>query len=440
MKGLLTMSKAERDRLRVIQAVQERRMSQAQAAQRLELSVRQVKRLCRGLREQGEAVVISKRRGRPSNRRIDEAERERVVGIVRQHYEDFGPTLACEYLAGHHGYGHSTETLRQWMMAAGIWQARRQRKKRVFQLRERRSREGELVQIDGSPHDWFEQRAARCCLVIFVDDATGRWVYGRFVAAETSRAYLQGLYSYLSRFGRPVAFYSDRHSIFTKHDPEDPVPTQFERALRTLDIAPILACSPQAKGRVERSFQTLQDRLVRGLRLAGACSIEQGNEVLPSFIERYNERFAKPAADARAAHRPVLHGVGELGWLCSEQYLRTLSRSLSCSFRGRLFLIDSGGEPAYHLRGARITVCDDGLTNEPVLLHQGKPLPYRVFDRSTPLPERVADEKTLDTAVDDALSSQQPKPPWKPPAAHPWRRSINAGATVARSGHRSATA
>ena len=130
MKGLLTMSKAERDRLRVIQAVQERRLSQAQAAERLELSVRQVKRLCRGLREQGEAVVISKRRGRPSNRRIDEAERERVLGLVRQHYEDFGPTLASEYLAGRHAYEHSTETLRQWMMAAGIWRAKRQRRKR----------------------------------------------------------------------------------------------------------------------------------------------------------------------------------------------------------------------------------------------------------------------------------------------------------------------
>jgi hypothetical protein len=385
------------------------------------------------LREQGEVVVISRRRGRPSNRRIEEAERERVLGLVRQHYEDFGPTLAAEYLAGHHAYEHSTETLRQWMMAAGIWQAKRQRSKRVFQLRERRSREGELVQIDGSPHDWFEQRAPRCCLIIFIDDATGKWVYGRFVANETSAAYLQGLYSYLSRYGRPVAFYSDRHSIFTKHDPEDPVPTQFERAVRVLDIEPILARSPQAKGRVERSFQTLQDRLVRGLRLAGACSIDQGNEVLTSFIERYNERFAKPAADARCAHRPVMYGAKELGWLCSEQYPRTLSRSLSCSFRGRLLLIDTGGEPAYHLRGAHITVCDDRLS-EPVLLYRGKPLPYRIFDRSTPLPERIADEKTLDTAVNEALQHQQVKVPWTPAASHPWRRAITSRVAGARSG------
>ena len=194
MKGLLTMSKAERDRLRVIQAVQERRLTQTEAAQRLELSVRQIKRLCRGLREQGEAVVISRRRGRPSNRRIDPVERDRVLELVRQHFADFGPTLASEYLADSHGYRHCIETLRQWMMAAGIWQARRQRKKRVFQLRERRSREGELVQIDGSPHAWLEQRAPRCTLINFIDDATGKWAYGRFVVAETSRAYLHGLH------------------------------------------------------------------------------------------------------------------------------------------------------------------------------------------------------------------------------------------------------
>ena len=439
MKGLLTMSKGERDRLRVIQAVQERRLTQAEAAQRLELSVRQIKRLCRGLREHGESVVISKRRGKPSNRRIDQAERDRVLGLVRQHFADFGPTLASEYLVDNHGYRHCVETLRQWMMAGGIWQPRRQRKKRVFQLRERRSREGELVQIDGSPHAWLEQRAPRCTLINFIDDATGKWVYGRFVVAETSRAYLHGLHDYLRRFGRPVAFYSDRHSIFTKHDPENPVPTQFERAIRGLDIEPILARSPQAKGRVERSFQTLQDRLVRALRLAGVCSIDQANELLPGFIEHYNGRFAKPATDSRMAHRPVRQSAQALAWLCSEQYPRTLSRALSCSFRGRLLLVDTRGEPAYHLRGARVTVCDDGLSDEPVLLYQDQPLRYRVFDRSTPLPERIADEKTLDAAIDLALARQEPPAPNVPSRNHPWRQSYKAGAAVARPGHSSAT-
>ncbi len=434
MEATVTMTRSERERWRVIEAVLEGRLSQAGAGARLQLSVRQIKRLRRRVREQGAAGVVSRKRGAPSNRLIAVAERERVLELVRQHYADFGPTLAAEYLQARHGYAHSTETLRQWMIDAGLWQARRPRRKRVFQLRERRPRLGELVQIDGSPHAWFEQRGPRCCLIAFVDDATGRILYARFVPAETSRAYLQALRCYVRRHGRPVAVYSDRHSIFTKHDPEDPAPTQFERAVRALDIEPILALSPQAKGRVERSFQTLQDRLVKGMRLAGACTLEQGNEVLPSFIERYNERFARVAADPTDAHRPAGCSPDELRWITCEQFSRTLSRSLSCQFRGRLLAIDTAGEPAYHLRGASITVCDDGQPDTIELLHRGKPLVYRAFERGTPLPERVADDKTVDAAVTQALQRQaSAATPWRPPPNHPWKLAARAGAERARS-------
>jgi transposase len=423
MEGILAMSATERERLRVIEAIREGRLTQRAAAQRLGLSVRQVKRLCRAHRRRGAAGVVSRRRGRPSNRRIPRTEQRRILALVGRHYRDFGPTLAAEYLAERHGYRHSVETLRQWMIGAGMWQPKRARHAPVHRLRERRAQVGELVQIDGSPHAWLEGRGPRCCLLAFIDDATGRLQYARFVPVESTRAYLDALHAYVLRYGRPVAFYSDRHSIFTKHDPEDPTPTQFERAVRALEIEPILARTPQAKGRVERAFQTLQDRLVKALRLAGVASLEAANAALPAFTARYNARFARPAREPDDAHRPLTISAEQLGWICCEQYTRTLSRSLSCQYRGRLYVIDTAGAPAYHLRAARLCVCDPGASGQVVLLHDGKRLPYRCFDKHVVPAPRVADDKTLDAMVDEAKRLQllrtQRHPP---PPSHPWLR------------------
>jgi transposase len=420
---MITMDAKERDRLRVIEAVREKRLRQGEAAARLGLSVRQVKRLVRAHRQAGALGLISKRRGQPSRRRIGEAERSQVLACVRQHYADFGPTLAAEYLKAHHGFTRSVETLRQWMLGDDLWVAKRARSKRAFQLRERRAGVGELVQIDGSPHAWLEDRGPRCTLILFVDDASGRLRYARFEPVETTRAYLRGLRTYVSACGRPVAFYSDRHSIFRKHDPEDPEPTQFERAVRALDIAPILALSPQAKGRVERAFQTLQDRLVKALRLARIDTLEAANVLLPRFIAHYNARFAKAPRCPEDAHRRLNVSAEQLVWITSEQHTRTLSKSLSCQYRGRLLLIQTQGAPAYHLRGARITVCDDGTSESIVLLHQGKALSYRVFARHD-LPARIADDKTVDAHV-EAARRRQVSAPLTPAANHPWRKPFN---------------
>ena len=435
MEGILAMSGKERDRLKVIEAVREKRLKQGEAARQLGVSVRQVKRLVRAHRESGAAGLVSKRRGRPSNRRIDAAEREAVLACIRERYADFGPTLAAEYLASFQGFTRSVETLRQWMIRDGLWVPKRQRRQRPYQLRERRSCVGELVQIDGSPHAWLEERGPRCTLIAFIDDASGRLQYARFEPAETTRAYLHGLRAYVARYGRPVAFYSDRHSIFTKHDPEDPTPTQFERAVRQLGIEPILALSPQAKGRVERSFQTMQDRLVKALRLAGAETIEAANALLVRFVEHYNARFAKPPKNPQDAHRGLELDGERLGWATSEQHERTLSKSLSCQYRGRLYLIQTEGAPAYHLRGAKLTVCDEGNDETIVLLHRGRPLPYRVFARHD-LPPRIADDKTVDAHVEQAKRNQA-APPWTPPDNHPWKRAFKtevARAQAARSG------
>jgi transposase len=429
VEGIVAMSAKERERLKLIEAVREKRLKQGEAAKRLGLSLRQVKRLVRAHRQMGAAGLASKRRGQPSNRCIERAEREQVLAQVRACYSDFGPTLAAEYLSSYHGYTRSVETLRQWMIEDGLWQPKRQRRQRPFQLRERRACIGELVHIDGSPHAWLEQRGPRCTLIAFIDDATGRLQYARFVPAETSRGYLLGLRSYVARYGRPVAFYSDRHSIFTKHDPEDPRPTQFERAARALGIEPILALSPQAKGRVERSFQTMQDRLVKALRLAGVGTLEAANALLPRFIEHYNARFAKPPRSAHDAHRPLQLDAEQLRWSTCEQHTRTLSKSLSCQYRGRQYLIQTNGAPAYHLRGAQVTLCDDGADQSIVVLHQGRALPHRVFAHHD-LPPRTADDKTVDACV-DAAKHCDTTPAWKPPAQHPWRKPFNR-ATAAR--------
>jgi transposase len=250
MYGEIRMSRKELSRLEVVQAVLDSRLTQAEAAERLKVSVRQIKRLCRRYRESGASGLVSKRRGKPSNQRIGEAERTRVIELIKARYEGFGPTLAAEYLQKQDGYRHCVETLRGWMNEAGLWSAKRKGRRAVHGLRERRARFGELVQIDGSPHDWFEGRGPRCTLVAFIDDATGKIVYARFEPVESSLAYLDALRAYLRKHGRPVALYSDRHGIFTKHDPEDPAPTQFERAVKQLGIESILAHSPQAKGRI----------------------------------------------------------------------------------------------------------------------------------------------------------------------------------------------
>jgi len=249
------MSQREAQRLAVLGEVVAGRMKVGQAAASLGVSERQVKRLTRRLREEGSAGLISKRRGAPSNRRIVPEVRERYMGLVREHYSDFGPTLACEYLQRDHGFTYSVETLRGWMSEEQLWKPKQRRRVRLHSPRPRRGCRGELVQIDGSHHDWFEGRAAKCCLIAFIDDATGQVLAARFFGGETTQAYLALLREHAGRHGLPAAYYSDRAGIFTKHDERDGKPTQFARVLLQLDIESICANTPQAKGRVERCFR-----------------------------------------------------------------------------------------------------------------------------------------------------------------------------------------
>jgi len=304
----LTMSQTERDRLVVMRALAAGELSQAQAARQLRLSQRQVRRILQRFRVEGDAGLVHRARGRPSNRRLAPAIIEQALALVGEHYHDFGPTLAAEKLREVHDLQLSKESLRRLMIDHGLWKPRPRRLKHRAQ-RPRRECCGELVQIDGSHHDWFEGRATAPVLLNIIDDATGR-IFPRFAPAETTAAVMALLHEYLRAHGRPIALYADLHSIYRVNRPAtveeqlqgEPARTQVGRALHELDIEYIPAHSPQAKGRVERGFATLQDRLVKELRLAGISDIDSANRFLRErFVADYNRRFARLPACAHDA-------------------------------------------------------------------------------------------------------------------------------------------
>src|SRR3954462_7184719 len=296
------MQQGEFDRLEILLGVRSGRLRVADACELLGLKRRQVFRLLAGLKHGGAAGLVSKRRGRPSNNRLPEAYRDLALSLVRERYADFGPTLAAEKLAEVHGCMISRETLRGWMIAVGLWIDRRHRLPSPHQPRRRRDCLGELVQIDGSEHAWFENRGEMCTLLAFVDDAPSRLMQLRFVASESAFDYFRVTRDYLETHGKPVAFYSDKHGIFRVNSKDaiggDGI-TQFGRALSELNIDIICANSPQAKGRVERAFGTLQDRLVKELRLADISTVEAANAWVPAFMADYNTRFGRAPENAK---------------------------------------------------------------------------------------------------------------------------------------------
>lgn len=393
------MSVKEADRLAVVRQVLDGQLKQAPAAQKLGISVRQVKRLCKLVRELGPEGLISKRRGQRSNRKIDDGVRQTVLELVRQRYSDFGPELAREHLAEHHGFTHSTETLRGWMIQAALWAPRRRRAQRVHSPRLRRARLGELVQIDASHHDWFEGRAPKCCLIAFIDDATARVLGARFEACETTEGYLGVLQRYVAEHGAPLALYSDRHSIFTKHDREDPKPTQFERALLQLGIESICAHSPQAKGRVERLFQTLQDRLCKAMRLANISSMQQANAWLASYLAGHNARFAKAPRESADMHRRWSQSAHELACICALHHQRQLSAQGTCRFEGAILQIEA---KQAHAPKASATVDIVQFANGALQLSwRGQVLKHRAYGLHGHLGySKAADDKTLTVLVD----------------------------------------
>src|ERR1700694_2838303 len=378
--GVVLMSKRELNRIDVLARLDDRRLTTSAAADLMRVTQRQTHRLLKRYRDGGASAMADRRRGRPSNNRLSDVVRDHVIALVREHYPEFGPTLAAEKLGERHDVRVSRETLRGWMRRAGIWLPRAERK-RIQQPRHRREHLGELIQIDGSDHRWFEDRAAPCTLLVFIDDATSRLMELRFVPSESTFAYFDALKSYLQHHGKPVAFYSDKHSIF-RVSREDAASgdgmTQFGRALSELNIEILCANTSQAKGRVERAHHTLQDRLVKELRLAGISTIEAANAFLPNFVEDYNDRFAKPAARDQDFHRSV-DPRQDLDQILCWREQRQVSHQLVVNYsRMKLTLKPEG--LAVRLRGKMVEIYDfpDGRLE---IRWKARPLPYSAFDK-----------------------------------------------------------
>ena len=414
------MSDKELSRLELLRDLDHQRLTAAAAADILDLSRRQFLRLLKAYRTRGVDGLISKQRGRPSNRRKPEYVRAEALAIIAERYADFGPTLAAEKLRELHGICLGRETVRLWMAEAGFCATRKKRRARVYQPRYRRDCVGELVQIDGSEHRWFEDRGPMCTLLVFIDDATSRLMHLRFVETESTFAYFAATQEYLETHGKPVAFYSDKHAVFraARTGVTGDGMTQFGRAMHALNIEIICANSSQAKGRVERANKTLQ--LVKELRLAGVSGIEAGNAFLPGFISDYNARFAKPPANAKDLHRPM-SSRDTLEDAFTWRVERTLSQALTLQYDKVMFILDPT-EEAQDAIGKRVEVLDypDGRL---AIRYKGADLPYRTFDKIRQVKQAdVVENKRLGPLLEMIRQQQMAQEPAKRSRRGPQRR------------------
>jgi len=416
------LSQTERDRLKLLHEVEEGYIRQVEAARRLELSDRQVRRLLRRVQAEGDRGVMHRLHGQPSNRKIAEPIQQRALRRLRQpEYAGFGPTLAAVHLQ-RGGMRVSRETARKWMAAAGLWRSRRQRLRAVHVWRPRREALGELVMMDSSEHAWLEDRGPKMVLIAMIDDATSR-IGGRFVEHDTTEENLRTLEAWLRRWGRPVALYTDKDSIFQPAGPVpvdaqlrgEPARTQFGRALSELGIGWIAAHSPQAKGRIERLFGTLQDRLVKEMRVAEVCTLEQANRFWEiTFLPQWQEFTVEPA-QRRNAHRP-LGREHRLEQILSVRVVRSVAPDHTVRWQGQRWGVPRE-EACAGLRGARAEI-ERRLDGSHWLRFRGRYLSLR------PCPEATRSSVSSVSLRLTGRSNTTPKPKRKytPPPDHPWRR------------------
>jgi predicted transcriptional regulator len=399
--GIVAMSEAERERAHVVRRIVSGEVTQVRAGELLGITPRQVGRLVAAYRARGDRGLVSGKRGKASNNRRSAAESSRIVAALKERYADFGATLAAEKLRSHEGLIVSRESVRQLQIAHGLWRPKMRKAKRVFQVRERRARFGELIQIDGSHHDWFEGRAPKCALLVFIDDATGRLTGLRFAPAETTHDYLCLLREHVTSHGLPLALYSDRHGVFrvnAKDIETGDGKTVFNRVTDRLAIEQICATTPQAKGRVERVNKTLQDRLVKEMRLAGISDIAAAQAFLADYIKGFNAQFACEPRDLSDAHRAWTAGTAALDAALAEHQERRLSKALTFSTDGTLYCVNTGPTAGIALRGSKVVVRHylDGRMD---VLHKSRLLAVTRV-RGVPRPSALADDKTLDARVD----------------------------------------
>jgi hypothetical protein len=419
----IELSTRERDRLKVLHEVEQGHLTQPEAGRRLQLSDRQVRRLRVRLRTAGDRGLVHGLRGRPSNRKIARSMQQRALAVLQQpRYAGCGPTFSSEKLAAQ-GLVVSRETLRTWMSSAGLWRVRRRRIEAVHVWRPRRSCFGELVMLDSSPYRWLEERGPQLHLIAMIDDATSR-IWGRFAEHDSTEENLRTLEGWLRRWGRPVALYTDKHSIFQPAGPARaeeqlrgaPARTQFGRALAELGVAWIPAHSPQAKGRIERLFGTLQDRLVKELRLAGMDTPEDANRFLEiTFMPQWEQRFTVSPRRAQDAHRP-LGREHHLEQILSVRVARTVAADYTVQWQGQRWGVPRE-QVCAGLRGAQAEI-ERRLDGRHWLRFRGRYLELR------PCP--AAPSRSL-SAVSLRLTGRsnpksKPKTNYHPPPNHPWRR------------------
>ena len=346
MDGSLLLTGQDRDRLKVLHEVRKGHITQRQGAAEMGLSVRWVKKLLQRMRGQGDRAVMHGLRGRPSNRKLAPELVERATALIRERYRDYGPTQAAEILAEDHGIVVSRETLRQWMIGSRLWRSKKAKVERVHGWRARRQRRGELVQWDTSEHDWLEGRGPKLYLIAMIDDATSQ-LTARFALSDSTAENMRLLWDYLERHGRPLEFYTDKASLFTvnrplhynKHLPGETPKTQIGRALEELRIGWVAAQSPQAKGRIERCFGTLQDRLVKALRRAQIDDLESANRFLvEEYLPDWNRRFCHAPTSPADAHRPLGRGQ-ELASILSYSETRQVGNDFTVSWMGGKYQI-----------------------------------------------------------------------------------------------------
>ncbi len=422
----IALSQQERDRLKVLHEVEQKHVTQVEAGRRLDVTDRHIRRLLVRLHQHGDGALVHGLRGQPSNRRLPVPFAQRVLARVRRRYADFGPTLAAEHLA-EDGLAVSRETLRKWMREAGLWRVRPKRSQAVHVWRERRACFGELVIQDSSPYRWLEDRGPACHLIALIDDATSR-IRGRFAEHDTTAENFRAFEGWLRRWGRPRAVYTDRGSIFQPAGPkriEDelhgtPARTQFGRALAELGIEWIPAYSPQAKGRIERLFETLQDRLVKEMRLAGIDTIADANWFLQThFLPRWEERFTVAPRRPHDAHRR-LGREHRLPEILSERVVRTVAQDHTVKWKGERWGVPRQDVCA-GLRGARVEI-ERRLDGSHWLRFRGRYLPLVTCPAAPPLSASPSGLRPPGPADPKPKAQTRIKTKYHPPSDHPWRR------------------
>jgi transposase len=378
-EDIIMLRQKELKRLHVIRKVMEGTLTQADAAGLISLTERQIRRIVKRLREEGDEGIRHRSRGRPSRRKLPF--KQRIVELYRTHYSDFGPTLFTEKLTEREGFTVSRETVRAWLLEAGEWKKHRTHKAHR-QWRERKDHVGEMLQMDGSHHDWFEGRGPKCVLMAYIDDATGN-VYARFYDYEGTIPAMDSFTRYLTTYGIPMSIYLDKHTTYKSWVRRDefretePI-SQFGRALQELGVRKLHAHSPQAKGRIERLFKTFQDRVVKEMRLRGVRRIDEANEFLVSYLPAYNKRFSVTPKKEENLHRPVTLDLDTVLCIKTE---RTLNNDHTIKHNTTRYQIDG------RVRGKKVVV-EDLIDGTMRISHKGALVAFHEIVERPSKPEK----------------------------------------------------